>query len=135
MTTYRTKAAAQGGRAGKVTLEGSDVWFSMQPQKEFGGSGEGSNPEQFFALGYASCFNSALLFVAGMQKKDASSAKVTADVGIARGDAGFTLDVKLIVSIPGMAKDEAKALVDAAHNVCPYSKATRGNIVVTLDLV
>lgn len=134
MTTYRTKATAQGGRAGKVTLDGSGVWFAMQPAKEFGGSGEGSNPEQLFALGYASCFGSALLFVAGMQKKDASSAKVTADVGITRSE-GFNLDVKLTVSIPGLPADEAKALVDAAHQVCPYSKATRGNIPVSIAIV
>ncbi len=134
MTTYRTKATAQGGRAGKVTLDGSGVWFAMQPAKEFGGSGEGSNPEQLFALGYASCFGSALLFVAGQQKKDASTAKVTSDVGITRNE-GFNLDVKLTVSIPGLPADEAKALVDAAHQVCPYSKATRGNIPVTILIV
>lgn len=139
MTTYRTKAVAQGGRAGKAALEGQGsagaVWFAMQPPKELGGSGEGSNPEQLFALGYASCFNSALLFVAGLQKKDASSAKVTADVGITRSDKGFDLDVKLSVSIPGMAPADAQALVEAAHQVCPYSKATRNNIQVTLAVV
>ena len=134
MTTYRTKATAQGGRAGKVTLDGSGVWFAMQPAKEFGGSGEGSNPEQLFALGYASCFGSALLFVAGQQKKDASTAKVTADVGITRSE-GFNLDVKLTVSIPGLPAEEARALVDAAHQVCPYSKATRNNIPVTITVV
>ena len=135
MTTYRTKATAQGGRAGKVTLDGSGVWFAMQPAKEFGGSGEGSNPEQLFALGYASCFGSALLFVAGMQKMDVSTSKVTADVGITRSDKGFDLDVKLTVSIPGLPADEAKALVDAAHQVCPYSKATRGNVAVSLTIL
>ena len=135
MTSYRTKATAQGGRAGKVTLDNSGVWFAMQPAKELGGSGEGSNPEQLFALGYASCFGSALLFVAGMQKKDASTSKVTADVGITRSDKGFDLDVKLTVSIPGLPADEAKALVDAAHQVCPYSKATRNNIPVTISVV
>ncbi|MEQ1930030.1 MAG: organic hydroperoxide resistance protein [Parvularculaceae bacterium] len=135
MTTYRTKAKAQGGRNGKVTLENSGVWFAMQLPKEFGGSGEGSNPEQLFALGYASCFNSALLFVAGQGKLDVSAASVTADVGITRGDAGFGLDVVLNVAIPGMPKADATALVEAAHQVCPYSKATRGNIPVKLNVV
>jgi Ohr subfamily peroxiredoxin len=139
MTTYRTKAKAQGGRNGKATLENagqsSGVWFAMQLPKELGGSGEGSNPEQLFALGYASCFNSALLFVAGQKKLDVSAATVSADVGITRGDAGFGLDVVLTVSIPGMAKSDATALVEAAHQVCPYSKATRGNIPVKLNVV
>jgi Ohr subfamily peroxiredoxin len=135
VTAYRTKAKAQGGRNGKATLEGSGVWFAMQLPKEFGGLGEGSNPEQLFALGYASCFNSALLFVAAQKKVDVSAATVTADIGITRGDAGFGLDVVLNVSIPGMAKTEAEALVDAAHQVCPYSKATRGNIPVKLNVV
>ena len=135
MTTYRTKAKAQGGRNGKATLENSGVWFAMQLTKEFGGSGEGSNPEQLFALGYASCFNSALLFVAGQKKLDVSAASVTADVDITRGDAGFGLDVVLTVAIPGMPKADATALVEAAHQVCPYSKATRGNIPVKLNVV
>ena len=140
MTTARTTATAQGGRDGKTTLTGSGldnsgVWFALQLQKEFGGSGKGSNPEQFFALGYSACFNSALLFVASQQKKDASKATVSADVGIRRSDAGFGLDVVLEVHIPGMELGEAKALVEAAHQVCPYSKATRGNIPVTLKVV
>ncbi len=135
MSTARTKAKAQGGRDGKTTLEGSGVWFALQLQKEFGGSGAGSNPEQFFALGYSACFNSALLFVASQKKIDVRGASVAADVGITRGDAGFGLDVVLEVHIPGMAEADAKALVDAAHQVCPYSKATRGNIPVTLKIV
>lgn len=135
MATYRTTATAQGGRAGKATLDSSGVWFAMQPPKEFGGSGEGSNPEQFFALGYASCFNSALLFVAGQKKIDASKATVRADVGLARGDKGFDLDVVLTISIPGLDLAEAESLAHAAHAVCPYSRATQGNIPVKLVIV
>ena len=135
MTTARTKAKAQGGRDGKTTLEDSGVWFALQVQKELGGSGMGSNPEQFFALGYSACFNSALLFVAGQQKKDVSKATVSADVGITRSDTGFGLDVVLEVHIPGMDHAEAEALVEAAHQVCPYSKATRNNIPVKLKVV
>lgn len=132
MATYRTRATAQGGRAGKVTLDDSGVWFAMQPPKEFGGSGEGSNPEQLFAMGYASCFNSALLFVGGQKKADVTKAVVSADVGLTRSESGFGLDVTLTVTIPGMDKSEAEALVEEAHKVCPYSKATQGNIDVRL---
>ena len=135
MTTARTKAKAQGGRNGSTRLEETGVWFALQLQKEFGGSGMGSNPEQFFALGYSACFNSALLFVASQKKKDVSKATVAADVGITRGDAGFGLEVALEIHIPGMDLAEAKALVEEAHQVCPYSKATRGNIPVTLKVV
>ncbi len=135
MTQARTKAKAEGGRDGKTTIEGSTVWFALAIQKELGGSGAGSNPEQFFALGYSACFSSALNFVAAQKKIDVSRSTVTADVGITRGEAGFGLDVVLEVHIPGMAEAEAKALVDAAHQACPYSKATRGNMPVTLKIV
>lgn len=135
MTQARTKAKAHGGRDGKTTIEGSTVWFALAIQKELGGSGAGSNPEQFFALGYSACFSSALNFVAAQKKIDVSKSTVTADVGITRGEAGFGLDVVLEVHIPGMAEADAKALADAAHQVCPYSKATRGNIPVSLKIV
>ncbi len=135
MAQARTKAKAQGGRDGKTTIEGSNVWFALAIQKELGGSGAGSNPEQFFALGYSACFSSALNYVAGQQKIDVSKSTVAADVGITASETGFGLDVVLEVHIPGMSEADAKALVDAAHQVCPYSKATRGNIPVTLKIV
>lgn len=135
MSSARTRAKAQGGRDGKTTIEGSNVWFALAIQKELGGSGAGSNPEQFFALGYSACFSSALNFVAAQKKIDVSKSTVAADVGITRGEAGFGLDVTLEVHIPGMAEAEARSLAEAAHQVCPYSKATRGNIPVTLKIV
>lgn len=133
---YSTTAHAAGGRDGKVHLDNSPIWFAMAIPKEMGGSGLGSNPEEFFAMGYASCFSSALLFVAGQKKVDASKAKVSTEVGIGRNDAGgFALQVKLTVNIPGMDLAEAKALVEQAHQVCPYSNATRGNVPVELVVV
>jgi Ohr subfamily peroxiredoxin len=130
-------ATAQGGRAGgKVALDNTGVYVHMEHAKGLGGSGEGSNPEQLFAMGYASCFNSALLFVASTQKIDAAKATVKADVGIGRSEAGgFALTVKLTVHVPGMDLAQAKALTEAAHQVCPYSNATRGNVPVELVVV
>ncbi|NWG53936.1 MAG: organic hydroperoxide resistance protein [Hydrogenophilaceae bacterium] len=130
---YSTSAHATGGRDGKVHLDNSPVWFAMAIPKDMGGSGLGSNPEQFFAMGYASCFNSAILFVAGQKKLDASKAKVTCEIGIGRNDAGgFALQAKLTVSIPGLDAAQARDLVEAAHQVCPYSNATRGQMPVEL---
>lgn len=130
---YRTTAHATGGRDGKVHLDGDGVWVAMAVSKDMGGSGLGSNPEQLFAMGYASCFNSALLFVAGQKKVDASRAKVSCEVAIGRGEAGgFALEARLTIKIPGMDAVAAKDLVEAAHLVCPYSNATRGNMPVEL---
>jgi Ohr subfamily peroxiredoxin len=130
-------ATAVGGRSGgKVALDNTGVYVHMEHAKGVGGSGEGSNPEQLFAMGYASCFNSALLFVAGQQKIDAAKAHVTCEVGIGRSAAGgFALTAKLTVHIPGMDPAQAKALVEAAHQVCPYSNATRNNVPVDLLVV
>lgn len=131
-----TEAHAEGGRAGgKVTLDGQ-VWFHMEHDKALGGSGEGMTPEDLFAAGYASCFNSALLFVASQQKVDAAKAKVSAKVGMGRSEAGgFALTVDLTVHVPGLDLAAAQALAEAAHGVCPYSNATRGNVPVTLTVV
>jgi lipoyl-dependent peroxiredoxin len=128
-----TTAHATGGRDGKVHIDGDSLWVSMAIAKEMGGSGLGSTPEHFFAMGYASCFNSALLFVAGQKKIDASKAKVSCEVGIGRNEAGgFALQAKLIVKVPGLDAAAARELVEAAHQVCPYSNATRGNMPVEL---
>jgi Ohr subfamily peroxiredoxin len=105
----------------------------MEHAKGLGGSGEGSTPEQLFAMGYASCFNSALLFVAAQQKVEAAKATVSCEVGIGRNDAGgFALAATLTIHIPGVDLATAQSLVDTAHQVCPYSNATRGNMPVTL---
>lgn len=132
-----TEAKAQGGRAGgKVALVQGGAWFHMEHAKALGGSGEGMTPEDMFAMGYASCFNSALLFVAAQQKVDAARATVSAKVGMGRSEAGgFALTVELAVHIPGVETAAAQALVEAAHQVCPYSNATRGNVPVTLTVI
>jgi lipoyl-dependent peroxiredoxin len=130
-------ATAQGGRAGgKVALDNIGVFVHTEHAKGLGGSGEGSNPEQLFAMGYASCFNSALLFVASQQKIDAAKSTVTCEVGIGRSEAGgFALAAKLSVHVPGVDRATAQTLVEAAHQVCPYSNATRGNMPVELVVV
>jgi lipoyl-dependent peroxiredoxin len=132
-TLYTTTAISKGGRAGgKVALTDTGLWYHTEHSKGLGGSGEGANPEQFFALGYANCFNSAVLFVASQKKIDASAAVVTCEVGIGRGEGGLGLSAKLTLSIPGMDRAQVQELLEAAHQVCPYSKATRGNIPVEL---
>lgn len=130
---YKTSAKATGGRDGHAaTLDGTlDV--KLTTPKELGGAGgEGNNPEQLFAAGYAACFIGAMKFVASQGgPKVPSDVAVTATVGIGpRSEGGFGVDVELAVSLPGLAKDEAEALVEKAHQICPYSNATRGNIDV-----
>ena len=132
-----TSATSSGGRAGgKVSLDEGGLWFHMEHDKGLGGSGQGCTPEDFFALGYATCFNSAMLFFASQQKLDVSKATVTAEVGIGR-DANnkFALAVTLKVHLPGVDADKAKEIVESAHQICPYSSATRGNVPVTLQVI
>ena len=130
---YTTTAISKGGRAGgKVALADGGLWYHTEHSKGLGGSGEGSNPEQLFALGYANCFNSAVFFVATQKKLDASKAIVTCEVSIGRDDSGLGLSAKLTLSIPGMGRAQVQELIEAAHQVCPYSKATGGNIPVEL---
>lgn len=101
-----------------------------------GGAGDGANPEQLFALGYAACFHSALKLVAGKAKADTTDSAVGARVSIGSNDnGGFQLAVVLEVSIPNVSLDQAQELADAAHQVCPYSNATRGNIDVQVTVV
>lgn len=131
---YRAEATATGGRAAA-----SDGKFDLglsTPRELGGAGGAGTNPEQLFAGGYAACFIGAMKFVA-MQKKVALPAdtSITGFVGIGQIPAGFGIEVELKVSIPGMARADAEALVHAAHQVCPYSNATRGNVDVTLTIV
>lgn len=107
----------------------------MAIPKEMGGSGSGANPEQLFAAGYAACLHSALNAVARAQKVDVGDSSVGGRVQIGpNGEGGFQLAVLLEVVIPNLAHDEAQALADAAHQVCPYSNATRGNIDVTITV-
>lgn len=137
---YRTSARATGGRDGQSgTLDGN-LNVKLVVPKELGGpGGEGVNPEQLFATGYAACFLGAMKFVAsqGGGAKVPADATVTATVGIGpRSDGGgFGLDIALAIDLPGVEQAAAQALIEKAHIVCPYSNATRGNVNVALSLV
>jgi Ohr subfamily peroxiredoxin len=135
---YRTSARATGGRDGhSATLDGAlDV--KLTTPKELGGAGgDGVNPEQLFAAGYAACFLGALKLVASKSGvKVSSDAAVTSTVGIGpRAAGGFGLEIALAVSLPGIAREQAEGLVAKAHEVCPYSNATRNNVDVKLSVV
>jgi osmotically inducible protein OsmC len=134
---YKASATATGGREGRAVTNDKHLDVKLSTPKELGGpGGDGTNPEQLFAAGYSSCFLSAMKFIA-MQSKTSvpADASVTAEVGIGpNGKGGFGLAVDLRVALPGMDNAAAQALVDKAHEVCPYSNATRGNIEVKLAL-
>jgi len=133
---YTAEALATGaGRNGHVRTTDGRLDLDLAIPKAMGGSGDGANPEQLFASGYAACFHSALQTVARTQKVSIADSSVGARVHIgSNGQGGFGLAVELEVVIPEMAHDQAQALADAAHQVCPYSNATRGNIAVTITV-
>lgn len=135
---YRTKATASGGRDGKAVSDDGKLNVKLITPEELGGpGGEATNPERLFAAGDAACFLSAIKYVARGQKVAISDeSAVSASVGVGPRDdgAGFGLDVALQVSLPGLDRTKAAALVEQAHIVCPYSHATRGNINVALNV-
>lgn len=134
---YTAHATAQGGgRDGHARTDDGQVDVTLAPPKEMGGSGNGTNPEQLFAIGYAACFLGAMQFMAREKKLDATGATVTGHVGFGQRDdgPGFGLTVKHDVRLPQLGQADAEALVAAAHEVCPYSNATRGNIDVQFDV-
>lgn len=136
MTTLYTAIASStgNGRNGHVRSSDGLLEMDLATPKEMGGSGDASNPEQLFAAGYAACFHSALKGVAKKQGVAPTDSAVTAEVGIGPNDAGgFGLSVALTVELSGVDQATADSLVEAAHVVCPYSNATRGNIEVTLE--
>ncbi|GAA1128809.1 organic hydroperoxide resistance protein [Citricoccus alkalitolerans] len=136
-TVYTAEALATGGgRDGRTQTADGSISLDLALPQEMGGTGNGANPEQLFAAGYAACFHSALQLVARQAKKDLGESSVGARVGIGPNDAGgFGLEVTLEVVVPTLPQDEAQELADQAHQVCPYSNATRGNIEVTVDVV
>ncbi|MFB2555581.1 organic hydroperoxide resistance protein [Herbiconiux liangxiaofengii] len=136
MSLYTAEALATGaGRNGHVRSSDGRVDLDLAIPVAMGGSGNGSNPEQLFAAGYSACFHSALQMVARTQKVDISESSVGGQVNIdSNGQGGFQLSVLLEVVLPGVDHDVAQALADAAHQVCPYSNATRGNIEVTITV-
>ena len=128
--------ATGGGRDGHVRSEDDLLDLDTRAPKEMGGNGEGTNPEQLFAAGYAACFLSAMHLVGKRLGVDTKDAAVSSSVGLgSNGEGGFGLAVELHVYTPGVPVESRQELADAAHEVCPYSNATRGNIEVTLTLV
>jgi len=129
-----TAIATSAGRDGRAVTSDGKLDVKLDLQKELGGNGDGTNPEQLFAAGYAACFASAMKLVAAQQKLDVSDASVTAEIGLSpNGKGGFQLDATLRIELPDtIAPDAARDLVEATHQVCPYSNATRGNIPVNL---
>jgi lipoyl-dependent peroxiredoxin len=134
-TVYTAAAMSTGdGRNGHVRSSDGQIDLDLAIPKEMGGAGGATNPEQLFAAGYAACFHSALKMLAGKQKAPVTDSSVAAEVGIGPNDAGgFALTVALHVELAGVDQATADQLVEAAHQVCPYSNATRGNIPVTLE--
>lgn len=134
---YTASATSTGeGRNGHIRSSDGLLDADVAIPVEMGGSGGATNPEQLFAAGYAACFHSALSLIARRAKATVDGSEVSADVGLgSNGDGGFGLAVTLRVSLPGVERAKAEELVAAAHQVCPYSNATRGNIDVTLEIV
>jgi lipoyl-dependent peroxiredoxin len=133
---YQAHATSTGGRDGSTRTPDGMLDLKLAVPKEMGGAGNGVNPEQLFAAGYSACFIGAMKFVAGTQKVALpADTRIDATVGIGQIPAGFGIEVQLAVTIPGMERSAAQALVDKAHAVCPYSNATRGNIEVTITVV
>ena len=131
---YTATATATGGREGRASSSDEALDVQLSTPRELGGAGgPGTNPEQLFAAGYSACFLGALKFVAGKQKVALPpTTTVTGKVGIGQIPTGFGIQAELTIAAPGVDREQLQALVDAAHIVCPYSNATRGNIDVTL---
>ena len=131
---YTARATATGGRAGHAVSDDGVLDLDLKPPTEMGGPGGATNPEQLFAAGYAACFQSALAVVGRRQNVDTSDSTVEADVTIGTiPGGGYGLAVAIRVSVPGADAETTRALAEAAHQVCPYSNATRGNIDVTVS--
>ena len=133
---YTASATSTGGRDGRSISSDKALDVQLSTPKELGGAGgAGTNPEQLFAAGYSACFIGALKFVGAKEKVAVpADVSVTAQVGIGPIPTGFALDVELTISLPGLERAVAEDLVEKAHQVCPYSNATRGNVDVRLTL-
>jgi Ohr subfamily peroxiredoxin len=132
---YTATATATGGRDGRVRSDDGTIDMPVTMPKGLGGKGDpGTNPEQLFAAGYSACFGSALGLVARMQKIRPGPFDITANVALGQQDGGYGLAVELVGKFPELPREEAEKLMHTAHQVCPYSRATRGNIEVTLSV-
>ena len=132
---YKAHATSTGGRDGSTKSSDGLLDVKLSVPKEMGGGGGGVNPEQLFAAGYSACFIGAMKFAAGTQKVALpADTSIDATVGIGQIPAGFGIEVQMVVKVPGVDRAVAQAIIDKAHQVCPYSNATRGNIDVTITL-
>ncbi len=132
---YSTTGISSGdGRDGRAALADGSLELEMAPPNKTGGRSGGANPEQLFALGYAACFHSALKVSGGRLDTKVGGSTVKATVTLGRDESGFSLAVELSATVPGLGEEEIRELLEAAHGICPYSKATRGNIPVTLTV-
>jgi Ohr subfamily peroxiredoxin len=131
---YTTTATTKGGRNGRAVLDNNGLALAMALPKEMGGAGDGHNPEQLFALGWSSCFGQAIVALGKKHDLDGNDARVTCSVTIDKDETSFALKAELKVSLPGADKAKLQALIEDAHKICPYSKATRGNVPVTLTV-
>ena len=132
---YVTKATTSGGRNGRAVLDGGMLALAMALPKDLGGAGDGHNPEQLFALGWSSCFGQAILVLAKKHGLDGQAAKVTCEVTLNINDGAFSLAAELKVALAGADKAKLQALIEDAHTICPYSKATKGNVPVKLTAI
>jgi len=134
---YTAHAHVTGGRDGRAVSSDNALEVQLSTPRELGGAGGvGTNPEQLFAAGYSACFMGAMKFVAGREKiAFPADAAIDGSVGIGPLPTGFGIQAELKISLPGLPREQAQALIEKAHVVCPYSNATRGNIDVTLTLV
>lgn len=133
MTTHATTA---GGRNGRASLEGGKMVLGMSLPKELVGAGhvDGMNPEQLFAMGWSACYGQAIIALAKKHGVDAARASVTCAITLNKDETSFALTAELKISIPGEDPEKVRALAEDAHTICPYSKATRGNVPVTLTV-
>jgi len=131
---YTAVATATSGRDGRAKSDDGKLDVALSPPPSLGGAGAGTNPEQLFAAGYSACFGSAVMHVARQKQIKPGPVAITAHVSLGPLGAGFGLKVALSASIPELPREQAEALVKAAHEVCPYSNATRGNIEVDLSV-
>ena len=133
---YAAHAKSTGGRDGTTRTSDGLLDLALRVPKEMGGPGGGVNPEQLFAAGYSACFIGALKFVAGNEKVAIpADTSIEATVGIGQIPQGFGIEVQLAVTVPGVDRAVAQSVIDKAHQVCPYSNATRGNIEVTITVI
>ncbi|WP_342360344.1 organic hydroperoxide resistance protein [Terrarubrum flagellatum] len=133
----KTYATTRGGRDGRSSLEGGKFVLGMSLPKELAGAAatEGMNPEQLFAMGWSSCYGQAIIALSKKHGVDATRAAVTCEVTLNKDETSFALTAELKCSIPGEDPAKVKELMEAAHQICPYSKATRGNVPVTLTVL